>query len=77
MPRPEPLVFGLRYASQVIQIRSQYLHLGIADLQGLIHCHTVTLAHSDEPYADIWEIHGSPIPRARTCVVPQNPLAYL
>ena len=49
-----PLVSRLRYASQVIQIRSQCLHpVGYRRFK-VIQGHTITLAHSDEPYIHIY-----------------------
>ena len=58
----KPLVSHLRYASQVLQTRSQYLDAGNYQAFSLIQSSTIALAHSDEPYiyAELWEIRGNP-----------------
>ena len=57
----KPLVFHLRYASQVQQIRSQQLNQGNCRAFNLIRGSIITLAHSDQPYTQIlWEIHKNP-----------------
>ena len=43
------LVSRLRYAFQVLQIRSQYLHPGNYGIFKVIQGNTITLARSDEP----------------------------
>ena len=50
MPHLEPLVSRLRFAFQVIQIRSRYLHPGDYRPFKVIQVNTITLAHNDEPY---------------------------
>ena len=54
------MVSRLRYASQVIQIRSQYLHPGDYRPFKVIQGNIITLAHSDEPYiyAEITKRYG-------------------
>ena len=57
----KPLVSHLRYASQVIPIRSQYLCPGNYRPFKVIQGNTVTLAHSDEPYMQKYgKIRGNP-----------------
>ena len=51
MARPEPFVSRPRHASQLLQIRSQYLHPGdYRPFKRVIQDYTVTQAHPDEPY---------------------------
>ena len=50
MPRPQPLVSRLRYACQVKQIRSQYLHPADYRPFKVIQGDTMPLAYSDEWY---------------------------
>ena len=50
MPCPEPVVSLLRYASQGIQMCSQYLHSGDYRPFKVVQGNIITLAHSDEPY---------------------------
>ena len=62
----KPLVSRLRYASQVIRIRSQYLCPGNYRSFRVIQGDTITLAHSDEPYMHKYNKFGeTPIPRTR------------
>ena len=82
VPRWENLwFFHLRYAYQVLQIRSKYLNPGNYRDFRLIQDSIITLAHSDEPYMQKYGIFmETPIPRTRTWVedaAPQNPLPHL
>ena len=57
----KPLVSHLRYASQVIPIRSQYLCPSNYRPFKVIQGNTVTLAHSDEPYMQKYgKVSGNP-----------------
>ena len=63
----KPLVFHPRYASQVLQIRCQYLNPGDFWAFCLIQSSTITLAPSDEPYMHNYgKFVETPITRART-----------
>ena len=46
----KPLVSRLRYASKVMQMRSQYLCPGNCRPVKVIQGNTIMLAHSDDPY---------------------------
>ena len=80
----EPLVFRLRYASQVIQLRSHYLHPGSYRPFKIIQGNTIALAHSDGPYMQKYEkfietrFHElEHEPKMREDAAPQNPLPHL
>ena len=65
--RGNPWFFHLKYASQVLQIRSQYLSQDNYRAFSLIQSSTITLAYSDEPYTQNYgKFVETPIPRART-----------
>ena len=60
------LVLHRRYASQVLQIRSQYLNPGNYRTFSLIRSITIALAHSDESYMQkYWKFVETPTLRAR------------
>ena len=75
----KPLFSHLRYASQVLEIRSHYLKPGNYRALSLIQSSTITLAHSDEPYMQKYgELVKNVIPQARAeDEALQNPLPHL